>query len=145
MVADMTEQSWFIAELIMEITVAGDSRNVIHRNHVLIKASSNEEAYLKANHLGHCAETSYKNPAGEAVKIKFIGVADLDEILDPLEDGAEVLFHYNVDVSKQELGSLIPEKGRLRAFSPRRRSNGPDYASAEIVNLVRAKTGIERP
>jgi hypothetical protein len=139
------EQTWFIAELIMEITVTGDSRNVIHRNHVLISASSNEEAYSKATLLGDRGATSYKNPAGEDVRIRFAGVADLDEILDPLEDGAEVLFRYAVDVPKQDLESLIPEKERLRAFAPRTGAAGPDYASAEIVDLVRTETGSERP
>ncbi len=139
------EQTWFIAELVMEITVSGDSRNVVHHNHVLIRASSNEEAYSKAALLGGRGETAYKNPAGEAVRIRFVGIADLDEILDPLEDGAEVLFRYTVDVSKQELESLIPDKARLRVFAPKTRSAGPDYASAEIVDLVRTTTGFERP
>ncbi len=140
-----TEQTWYIAELIMEITVTGDPKNVVHRNHVLISSSSNEEAYSKAILLGYRGETSYKNPAGETVQIRFAGVADLDEILEPLEDGAEILFHYAVDVSKQELESLIPNKGHLRAFAPKTGSAGPDYASAEIVNLVRIATGSERP
>jgi Domain of unknown function (DUF4288) len=143
---DMTaEHGWYISELIMEITVTGDPRNVIHRNHVLISATSSEEAYSKAVLLGKGGETSYKNPHGEDVRIRFVGIADLDEIDDELEDGAEVLFHYSVDVPKLELESLIPEKGRLRAFAPRTRAVGPDYASAEVVDLVRTTTGIERP
>jgi hypothetical protein len=143
---DMTkQQTWFIAELIMEITVTGDPRNVVHRNHVLISASSNEEAYSKAGILGRRGETSYNNPAGEVVQMRFVGIADLDEILDPLEDGAEVLFRYAIDVPKQELNSLIPDKELLRAFAPKKRSEGPDYASAEIVDMVRTTTGFNRP
>ena len=139
------QQMWFIAELVMEITVADDSRNVVHRNHVLISASSNEEAYLKAGDLGRRGETSYDNPAGKAVQIRFVGIADLDEILDPLEDGAEVLFRYTIDVPRNVLTTLIPDKQFLRAFAPRRKSEGPDYASAEVVNMVRTTTGFNRP
>lgn len=143
---DMTdEHNWFIAELIMEITVSGDSRNVVHRNHVLVTASSNEEAYSKAIAFGKRGETSYKNPANENVEIRFVGLADLDEIDDELEDGAEVLFHYDVGVTRQELEALIPERARLRVFAPKKRATGPDYASAEIIELVQSSTGLGRP
>ena len=139
------ETKWYIAELIMEITVTGDHRNVVHRNHVLVSANSNEGAYSKARSIGEGEETAYKNPAGEDVRITFIGIADLDEIDDELGDGAEVLFHYQVDVPKAELVSMIPEKARLRAFAPRSKAVGPDYASAEVVDLVQRETGIKRP
>ena len=139
------ERRWYIAELIMEITVTGDDRNVVHRNHFLISAGSNEEAYAKARSRGKSEETGYKNPAGEDVRITFIGIADLDEVDDELGDGAEVLFHYQVGVPKSELKSMIPEKNRLRAFATRSKAVGPDYASAEIVDLVQSVTGIKRP
>lgn len=140
-----SEGGWYIAEVVMEITVSGDPRNVVHLNHFLVRATSNEEAYTKAKAIGEHEETTYKNPAGQDVYIKFVGIADLDEIDDELGDGAEVLFHYRVSVPKSELDSLIPEKNRLRAFAPRSKADGPDYASGEVIELVRTTTGMKRP
>lgn len=131
--------------MILEITVTGDDRNVVHRNHVLISAIDSEEAYAKATLLGTQGETSYKNPAGKDVLIRFAGIADLDEITDDIKDGVELLYHYRVGVSRQEVDLMIPSKDRLRVFAPAKRATGPDYASAVIVDLVRTKTGLERP
>lgn len=136
---------WYIAEVVMEVTVGSDPRNVVHHNHFLITANSNEEAYEKATAIGKREETSYKNPAGHDVSIRFVGIADLDEVDDEPGDGAEVLFHYRLNVPKKELESLIPEKSRLRAFAPKSRASGPDYASGEVIELVRMTTGIKRP
>ena len=73
---------WYVAELIMEITVRGATRNAIHLNLVLVKALSPEEAYEKAVRFGQEAETSYDNPLGQPVEIRFRGVARLDEAVD---------------------------------------------------------------
>lgn len=139
------DKIWYIAEVIMEITVTGDDRNVVHHNHFLVSADSKEEAFEKAHSLGKRGETTYRNPAGEDVRITFIGVADLDEIHDELGDGAEVLYRYQVGVSKADLKAMIPSKARLRVFAPRSMADGPDYASAEVVDLVNRESGIKRP
>jgi hypothetical protein len=60
-------QEWFLATLIMEISVQGDTRNVAHRNLFLVSACSPEEAY---------------DPAGRAVRHSFRGVAQLDTLVD---------------------------------------------------------------
>ena len=50
---------WYLAELVMKITVAGDPRNVVHQNLTLIRASSADEAYEKAIKIGKDGEDEY--------------------------------------------------------------------------------------
>lgn len=136
---------WYIAEIVMEITVAEDPRNVVHQNFVLISANSAGAAYDKASTIGTNGETSYLNPDGKLVQIRFRGIADLDAIYEDLEDGAEVMFRYRVGVSSEELRSSIPGRERLRAFLPPKRAQGPDYASAEVIGDAKRLFGADRP
>ena len=39
---------WYLAELVEEITISGDPRNVVHTNLVLVRADSAAEAYEKS-------------------------------------------------------------------------------------------------
>src|SRR5688572_10012616 len=80
---------WYIAEIVEEISVESDPRNVIHRNMVLIHDNSAEEAYSKALEHGKHAETSYQNPEGKRFCIRFRGLRDLMVVHDDLEHGAE--------------------------------------------------------
>lgn len=112
---------------------------------VLIQAISADEAYNKAVSLGEAGETSYDNPSGKPVTIKFRGISHLDEIYEELEDGAELTFHYTVDVPEAKLQPLLLSRDCLPAFLPPKRANGPDYASGEIVLEVERKFGIKRP
>jgi len=134
---------WYLAELVMKIVVADDPRNVVHQNLVLVRADAPEEAYEKALHFGKGSETSYENPEGKLVQITFEGLSDLDLILEELEDGAELTFHYKINVSEEQLRSIVQPKDRLRAFLPPKRAEGPDYASREILALVERKSGTE--
>jgi len=54
---------WYLAALIKEIVVEGDSRNVVHKNLVLVRADSPEQAYQNALDLGKQSEICYENPA----------------------------------------------------------------------------------
>ena len=101
------DATWYIGELVEEITVAGDHRNVVHRNFTLIRADSPEEAYQKALKFGEQGQTSYDNPQGQRVEIKFRGIADLDVIHDELQDGAELMFYSQVGLNEEELQRLI--------------------------------------
>ena len=127
---------WFLAELVMKITVAEDPRNVVHQNLVLIRANSADEAYEKAVQVGKKEEISYDNPAGKAVHFHFEGVSDLIEIMGELEDGEEMDFHYTVAMPEEKIRSLVKPRECLRAFLPPRRAEGPDYASAEIMAMA---------
>jgi hypothetical protein len=144
MQGDIVKTEWFLAELVMKITVADDPRNVVHQNLVLIRADSADEAYKKAVQFGKNEEISYDNPAGKAVHSCFEGVSDLIDIIDDLYDGAELDFHYTVAMPEEKMQSLVPPRERLRAFLPPRRAEGPNYTSAEIMAKVARMMEAER-
>jgi hypothetical protein len=125
---------WYIADMIEEIRVQGDRRNVVHTNRTLIRADSPNEAYRKALALGKQGNARYKNPAGKMVTIKFRGLAELDVIHDELEHGSEIAFSQDIAVSERSIKSWIAPKRRLALFAPMQPRQGPDYASAEIMN-----------
>jgi hypothetical protein len=134
------DAEWFVAELIMEITVAGADRNVVHRDLVLISAKRPESAYERALDLGQQGEVSYENPKGQSVQIKFRGISRLDVVSDPLEDGSELTFEELVDVSEDEILRWIPPKSNLEAFRPPPpfgiSRKDPDYSSRVVIDKV---------
>ena len=140
-----TETRWYLAEIVMEITVEGDRRKVVHQNLTLVSANSAEEAYEKALIIGRDEEISYDNPAGKHVQIIFRGLSDLDQIHEELEDGAEIDFRERIDVSEDEIVALLRARDKLRVFQAPKRPKGPDYASGEIVTEVERTFGIRRP
>ena len=127
---------WYLADLVEEIRVEGDRRNVVHTNCTLIRADSPDEAHTKAVALGKPGNTAYKNPKGKTVRIRFRGLKDLNVIHDELEHGAEISFSRALEVSEKEIKSWIPPKRRLGVFAPIRPHGGPDYASAEVIQKV---------
>src|SRR5260370_3823593 len=112
------EAQWYVAELVVEITVEDDPRNVVHKNLVLIRADSPEEAYEKALSLGREAETFYENPAGKQVRFKFRGLSELNVIQDELDHGAELLYEQKVEVSDEEIKRWVLPKELLAVFQP---------------------------
>ena len=129
---------WYLAELVEEITVLGAERNVVHRNLVLIRADSPDQAYNKAIYFGHKAETSYENPEGRLVQIRFRGVSKLDVMYEDLEDGAELTFEEQVGISFDEIEKCIPPKDQLHVFVPPKpgRKHDPDYRSKAVIEMV---------
>jgi hypothetical protein len=133
-----TNVEGYIAELVMEITVFGASRNVIHRNIVLIRACDPHEAYEKATQLGFKGETSYKNPDKQSVAIKFRGISKLDATYEEIGDRAELTFEEQVGVSNEEIERLIQPKEKLRVFVPPQpgRKHDPDCRSKQVMELA---------
>jgi hypothetical protein len=129
---------WYLAELVMEITVSGATRNVVHRNLVLVRAGSPDAAFDKAIHFGRAAETSYENPAGQFVQIKFCGLSKLELTYEDLEDGAELTFEEHIGVQEAEIEALIPPRNELSAFVVPKpgREHDPDYRSKAFIEMV---------
>jgi uncharacterized protein DUF4288 len=130
------EAQWYVAELVVEITVEDDPRNVVHKNLVLIRADSPEEAYEKALSLGREAETFYENPAGKQVRFKFRGLSELNVIQDELDHGAELLYEQKVGVASEEIEKWVLPKKLLTAFRSTEPGDWPDYSSKEIMDDV---------
>jgi len=137
------DAEWYLAELVMEITVHGGRCNVIHRNLTLINAHSPDEAYSRAIRVGQEGETRYKNPKDQLVEIRFRGISRLNVVYEPLEDGSELLFEEELSLTEFEIQRMIPAKRDLAVFTPPRpgEEHDPDYRSKavmqEAVNLVK--------
>jgi hypothetical protein len=127
---------WYLAEIVEEIIVEGDSRHIVHTNLVLIQAKTPEQAHDKAMELGTAREQSYENPDGKAVKFRFRGLHDLNVIHDKLEHGAELIYWANLDWDESAIRGWVTSKENLGAFKPISRSTGPNYSSGKIMEAV---------
>lgn len=124
---------WYVAEIINEIVVEGDVRNVVHKNLTLVHASSPDEAYARAVELGQQGISEYQNPAGKKVVIKFRGLGALNVVYDTIEHGTELRYTEDVSMPEQKITELIRAKEQLSVFKEIEPSTGPDYACKEIV------------
>jgi hypothetical protein len=136
----MQKDHWYVAELINEITVSKETKNVVHRDLILIQASSPQAAYIKATRLGTEGAISYDNPKGQHVNIQFRGISKLDFMYEEPGDGSEVTFHEEIDVSEEEIQRWIPPKEELIVFLPPQPSTGPDYTSKDILDEAAQRT-----
>jgi Domain of unknown function (DUF4288) len=134
---------WYLATMVEEITVEDDSRNVVHKNYILIRADSPEEAYEKARELGKNSDTSYDNPEGKLVQIKFRGLSELNVVYDELEHGAEILYEELVGLPEEQVRALVRPKKDLGVFQPVSPKTGPDYSSREIVEEAKRLINTE--
>jgi hypothetical protein len=124
---------WYLANIVEEITVEGDSRNVVHTNLILIRADSPEEAYQKAIEFGIAGEQSYENIDGKRVTFRFRGLRELQVIHDELEHGAELSYREDIGVDESTIQKWVASKEELGVFRPITPSTGPHYGSARII------------
>ena len=137
---------WYVAELVVEANIAGDSRNVIHINSVLVHAHSPEDAYRKALELGNSEETQYANPAGSLVRWHFRGLREIWEMYEPPEHGAEVAWEEKFGLSGEEIKNIIRPEHLLSIFrDPQPHVGTPDYSSGEIVSKAMKMVEKQRP
>jgi hypothetical protein len=135
------DAKWYIAELVEEVTVEGDPRNVVHKNFLLIRAGSPEDAYQKATALGRESEASYANPEGKLVRVRFRGLSELNVIHDELEHGAELFYEERIGVPNDEIEKWILPKDQLTVFRPMGPAKTPDYSSQEILDEAERLSG----
>lgn len=126
---------WYLAELVEEIKIEGESENLVHNNLVLIRADSPEEAYRKALVKGEELNDVYESPDGKQVQVAFRGLSDLNAILDELEDGAEIAYEEMTDVSEDEIAEMLPAKDQLGVFQTDE-SDTP-YILEEAMRIIR--------
>jgi hypothetical protein len=141
------DAKWFIAEIVEEITVEGDQRNIVHVNFNLIRADSPEEAYAKSLELGKQCDTEYENSAAKRVQIRFRGLRNLTVMYDELEHGAELMYEERIAVPGDELEKCVRGKEQLDVFIPWKPpdfTKAPDYASKDIMDEVEHRFGLKR-
>lgn len=128
----------YLADIVEQINVEDDPRNVVHANLVLIAAQSPEEAYQRALDLGSEGEQSYENPDGKKVTTRFRGLRDLNVIHDELKHGTELTYTERLDMDESAILEWVSPKAELGVFRPITRSTGPNYSSRDVVReLVR--------
>jgi len=127
---------WYVAEIVEEIRVDDDPRNVVLRNLTLIRADSPTEAYEKALRIGKEGEVEYDNPEAKRVRVSFRGISHLDVIQDKLEDGAELSFQSQRGMSQEEIAGILCPKEELDLFRKIRKPDGPDFTSADVLQEV---------
>src|SRR5688572_23455006 len=121
------ETKWYVAEVVVEITVAREKQNVVHFNLVLLRAENREKAYQKALRLSKAYQTSYLNPAGRLVRHYFRGIASLEEYMDfTPTDGSEITFREVVGLTQSQIKAVVKPKRELGIFLKQRGSVGPD-------------------
>lgn len=139
-----TDAEWFLAQMVLEIRVAGSKRNVVHVNLVLIHAGSPEAAFKRAISIGKRGNSSYVNGLGKRVTVRFRGLRELDVIHDPLEDGCEVMFTERLGVTEKGIRKLLRPKRDLEVFLPvRDRPGRPNFGSKEVMDQVKRELSIK--
>ncbi len=107
---------WYLADIVLEHRIDGDSRNLVYINTHLVEAGSPQEAYDKAQSLGRSADEQYENTDGHTVTVLFRGLRALSVIHEPLEDGAEIMYNEEIGVSEEKLVEYCPPRERLGVF-----------------------------
>lgn len=130
------DAEWYVADLVVEITIEGSQDNVVHTNTVLVRADSPEEAYTKAMELGQRHHGTHLNREGKQVTTRFRGLMELNVIHDELEHGAEISYQENIGVPEDELARWIPPREELGVFRPRDRSLAPNYSNQDVLEKL---------
>jgi hypothetical protein len=129
---------WYIGDVILEHSIEGDPRNIIHINVHLVQAGSPSEAFAKATKLGKQAEHDYENSDSRQVRVRFRGLRELMVMHEELEDGAELFYEELVGVPEKELRRWITPKKKLAVFAPRRaKFDGPNYMPKSIMETLK--------
>jgi hypothetical protein len=137
---------WYLADVVLEHTVEGDPRNVVHVNIHLVEAHSPEQAYEKANALGRAAERVYVNSYGKEVRVVFRGLRDLNVIHDDLEDGAELTYEQYESMPEGQLAGWVSSKESLAVFRERQSgfATGEPNLMPESVMEMMEDAGFDR-
>jgi hypothetical protein len=81
--ADFPETArWYIAELVEELILDGNIRNVIHRKTRVIFADCQEDAYEKALSLSQEHEPTYLNQTLKGAQTRYWGLNELNLLQD---------------------------------------------------------------
>jgi hypothetical protein len=110
-----SESKWYIGELIEEITVEDEPRNVVHRHVKLLYANSPEEAYVKAQAL---ADAVNLDPERKLVRTRFWGFAELNVVHDDSKIGAALFYEEHIGVPGEKSHHWVLPKKSLNAPQP---------------------------
>lgn len=108
---------WYIAEVVSETTVDGDSRPVGHIVTYLLFADNPDEAYAKALALLDEGEDVHCNSDGNAVRSRDLGLHEVDNPqVRELKDGDALTSRIISPTSHDELMKLVRSKEQISLF-----------------------------
>jgi hypothetical protein len=140
-----SDGGWYLADLVVEITVGNQPLRAVHVNSVLVSAPDADEAYRLSIALGREYDAEDRNPAGEAVTIRFVGLKELSYIDTDLEHGTEISYKEAFHPLDGEFPLPIRLREELDVFlAPHSSIKKPiDYSSgrivAEAITLITAR------
>jgi hypothetical protein len=123
---------WYVADVVLEVRVSGASDRRAWVNTYLIQAATPDEAFEKAQRIGSDSESSYVNAEGVEVTHTFRGNGDLQVVLGPLEDGAEIGWSEYSDMTPDDVADLVIPKDDLAVFLPIEPEMDPRYVPREM-------------
>ncbi len=128
------DMEWFLADIIQELKVADTEDSTVWINTHLIRASSPDEAYEKALNRGKLYDDSWTNTDGEQVISRFRGLRNLLLVYEKLEDGAEIMWEEQEDVSEQDIQEMIKPRAQLGAIEAHgaKRTKAPTGGSNHV-------------
>jgi hypothetical protein len=99
----VSSMNWYVARIALQCQVGENNPGpwTVDEQIRVIQADTHEQAYEKAVRLGNQQESHYLNSEGNMVRWIFLGVSDLDKILDDqITDGTEItyLWHETYDL-----------------------------------------------
>jgi hypothetical protein len=123
---------WYVAELIVRCRVGKGSWKKFLYDHQIkvLQASNHEMAYQKALKLGKIENHTYKNSAGEKVFWEFVGVANLNILVEnEICDGTEIY-------SRLQRGNPQNEIQRKRDLTVFWGERNKHKTAGELLNAV---------
>ena len=115
---------WYSARIVTECKVKAKSASheepLFDESVVIIRARNDEDAYKKALSRGKKQNVQYYNSKHEKVVWRFCGLADLDELLEPLRSGAEISSRLVWGVKKSDV--VVPKR-KLTVFWAKHKGN----------------------
>jgi YD repeat-containing protein len=110
--------NWYLATMLFSTQIKDTRQIDLEISFTLVHAASPEEAYDAAMKIGREREVSYTNTDNQTVTVKYHGLEDLNVILDPLENGAEIAFEVTPDIKSDDISKRISKKEDLGVFRP---------------------------
>jgi hypothetical protein len=140
-----SESKWYIGEIIEEITVEGEPRNVVHRNVRLLYADSPEDAYGKAHALGKETEIAHVDPERKLVRTRFWGLAELNVVHDDRQRGAALFYEEHIGVPGEKTHHWVLPRKSLNGAHPVDATFDPNLpARQNSSKQVRSKSELNR-
>ena len=129
---------WYVAEILNLITVEETPKKVLHISSVLISANNPDGAHKKAMNLGFEGSGTYLNCEEKVVQLEFIGLRDLFEIGEKLENGLEISYSEHVDEDEALLRAYVTDRLELSVFQETKRTpqsfDYPNYMPGMIMD-----------